>query len=67
MSRSKKRQLSLGKASTSLSLTTPVTEAVETPVTEPVEVTVEYDSCYRGKIEIWKDHSGRVVSQKIIR
>jgi hypothetical protein len=30
-------------------------------------VTVEYDSCYRGKIEIWKDGNGEVVSQKIIR
>ena len=30
-------------------------------------LTLEYDSCYRGKIEIWKDGNGEVVSQKIIR
>lgn len=28
---------------------------------------VEFDSCYRGKIEIWKDGNGKVVSYKIIR
>lgn len=39
------------KASTPLSLT----------------VTIEYSSCYRGKIEIWKDESGEVVYQTIIR
>ena len=31
------------------------------------DLTVEYESCYRGKIEIWKDEKGKVVSQKIIR
>lgn len=30
-------------------------------------VTIEYDSCYRGRIEIWKDRDGNVVYQKIIR
>jgi hypothetical protein len=30
-------------------------------------LTLEYDSCYRGKIEIWKDGKGEVVYQKIVR
>lgn len=30
-------------------------------------LTVEYDSCYRGKIEIWKDQNGVVVRVNIIR
>lgn len=29
--------------------------------------TVEFDSCYRGKIEIWKDENGEVVRVSIIR
>jgi len=29
--------------------------------------TVEYDSCYRGKIEIWKDGNGEVVRTIIVR
>lgn len=28
---------------------------------------VEYDSCYRGKIEVWKDQEGNIVKQRIIR
>jgi hypothetical protein len=34
---------------------------------EILKVYVEFDSCYRGKIEIWKDVNGKVVSYKIIR
>ncbi|WP_262480988.1 hypothetical protein [Algoriphagus resistens] len=35
---------------------------------EPFEgYTIEYDSCYRGKIEIWKDENGVVVWMGIIR
>jgi hypothetical protein len=30
-------------------------------------LTVTYDSCYRGKIEICTNKNGKVVSQKIIR
>jgi len=55
MSRLKKRQRNLGKKK-DLSGFENLTG-----------LTVEYDSCYRGKIEIWRDDSGRVVSQKIIR
>lgn len=30
-------------------------------------LTLEYDSCYRGKIEIWKDGNGEVVRIRIVR
>jgi hypothetical protein len=30
-------------------------------------LTIEYDSCCRGKMEIWKDKEGNVVRIKIIR
>lgn len=30
-------------------------------------LTVEFDSCYRGKIEILKDANGEVVSLRILR
>lgn len=28
---------------------------------------LEHDTCYRGRIEIWKDKKGNIVKQSIIR
>lgn len=35
---------------------------------DPLEgCSLEYDFCYRGKIEIWKDENGEVVRMRIVR
>ena len=36
-------------------------------VTNDSKVSISYESCYRGKIEITRDKKGKVTSRKIIR
>lgn len=45
----------------------PTSETAAIPSSSRSDVTVEYDSCYRGKIEIWKDEKGEVVRMEILR